>query len=841
MNHNYVRLPSLHISSVLVTILLSSTTAIAFQATGKQGVQTPGPPVSFQRDIRPLISNICSACHGPDEKARKANLRLDTQVGLLKTVIPGKPEQSPLYLRLKQTGPGKMPPATFLRQPTPQQVELVAKWISRGAKWEQHWAYAPLVKPPTPALSPDKLLKSEIDRFIVTRLKREGLALSLPADRRILLRRLSFDLTGLPPTFDDVQAFTSDRSADAYEKAVDRLLASERYGERMAVVWLDLVRYADTRGYHGDQNQEVSPYRDYVIKSFNDNKPFDVFTREQLAGDLLPKPGIDQKVASGYNKLLMTTEEGGSQAKEYLAKYAADRVRNVSAVWLGSTMGCCQCHDHKYDPFTIRDFYSMAAFFADVKQTPVGGLDVTLLPTAEQSAGSAELGAQIAAAQKILDTQTAQLDVAQGEWELNPTPTPVPSAAISAIRAIEQSKRSDKQRNELSAYFRTITPLLAEPRAERMRLQQELDNLNSHIRKSMITTTVAPATVRILPRGNWLDESGDVVTPALPSFLDQLETPGQRASRLDLANWICSRRNPLTARVMVNRIWAMLFGRGLSRSMEDFGAQGAPPTHPQLLDWLASDYIDHGWDTKRLIREIVLSATYRQSSVPSSALLKRDPNNDLFGRQGRKRLDAEFVRDNALAVSGLLVLELGGSSVKPYQPSHYWDYLNFPMRTWIADKAPEQYRRGLYTYWCRTYLQPSLLAFDAPTREECCSSRVVSNTPQQALVLLNDPTYVEAARALAERIVESTTTPFARVQTAFHLALQRDASQKEVETLLRVYQRQYTELQAKPTEANDLAHVGDLAMKPGSSSAEVAAWTSVTRVILNLHEVMTRN
>jgi hypothetical protein len=750
--------------------------------------------------------------------------------------------QSSLYLRLTASGAGKMPPANFLRQPTPQQVEQVREWIAQGAKWQQHWAYAPLAKPVPPKAAPVQWPKNEIDRFILARLKREGLTPATEADRRTLMRRLSFDLTGLPPSYEEVQAFVSDRSPDAYEKVVDRLLASERYGERLAVYWLDLVRYADTRGYHGDQNQEISPYRDYVINAFNSNKPFDIFTREQLAGDLLPNAGQEQKIASGYNKLLMTTEEGGSQAKEYMAKYAADRVRNVSAVWLGSTMGCCQCHDHKYDPFTIRDFYSMAAFFADVKQTPVGGLDITPLPTPEESAKISEVSSRIAQLQKTLDTQTPELDAAQSEWEKGAVGTLKKPETVAAILAIESSKRTDKQKGDLAAYYRTIAPALAGTRAERAKAQAELDAINSSVRKTMITSTVEPAVMRVLPRGNWLDESGPVVTPSLPSFLDQLNTADRRANRLDLAEWLTSKRNPLTARVMVNRLWALLFGRGLSRGLEDFGAQGIPPTHPELLDWLAEDYIDHGWDTKRTIKQIVMSAAYRQTSVPTAALLKRDPANDLFGRQSRKRLDAEFVRDNTLAVSGLLVNRLGGPSAKPYQPGHYWDYLNFPMRTWVADKGDGLYRRGLYTYWCRTYLQPSLLAFDAPTREECCSARVVSNTPQQALVLLNDPTYVEAARALAERLIRNPqAAPELRIRNAFHIALQRDPSPAEMQAMLGLYTRHLSEYIANPGDATALSKVGDYPADASNPPRELAAWTSVARVILNLHEFITRN
>jgi len=832
---------ALSYAAILLTSLVIWKIPAEAQATKPSGA-APERTVSFQREIRPILSNLCSACHGPDEKERKANLRLDTQAGVLRTVVAHKPLESALYRRLKSTGPDQMPPPGFLKRPTAQQIELIGKWIQQGATWEQHWAYAPLSKPTAPRLTGASIPKNEIDRFILARLKQEGLTLSPEADRRTLLRRLSFDLTGLPPSYEEVQKFLHDAAPDAYERAVDRLLASPHFGERMAVYWLDLVRYADTRGYHGDQNQEISPYRDYVIQSFNNNKPFDVFTREQLAGDLLPNPGQEQKIASGYNKLLMTTEEGGSQPKEYMAKYAADRVRNISAAWLGSTMGCCQCHDHKYDPFTTRDFYSMAAFFADVKQTPVGGLDITPLPTSEESTQVNDLSNRIGALNKILDTQTPDLDAAQAEWEKTAATTLKKPEAIATILVVEPARRTDKQKQDLSTYFRTVAPSLADTRNARGKLQAELDGVNNRVRKTMITTTVEPAVVRILPRGNWLDESGPIVTPAVPSFLDTLSTPSRRANRLDLAEWITSRRNPLTARVMVNRYWALLFGHGIARSMEDFGAQGSPPSHPLLLDWLASEYIDHGWDTKRILKQIVMSATYRQTSVPTPELARRDPANNLFARQGRQRLDAEYVRDNALAVSGLLVDQVGGVSVKPYQPAHYWDYLNFPMRTWVADKGQDEYRRGVYTYWCRTYLQPSLLAFDAPTREECCSARVVSNTPQQALVLLNDPTYVEAARALAERVLrEGSADPRSRIQSAYRLTLQRDPLPQETQTLLRLYERHKTEYAADPASAEVLGHVGDHSAEATLAAQDLAAWTSVTRVILNLHETITRN
>lgn len=482
----------------------------------------------------------------------------------------------------------------------------------------------------------------------------------------------------------------------------------------------------------------------------------------------------------------------------------------------------------------------MAAFFADVKQTGVGGLDITPLPTEEESTQIASLSAQINQVKSIINTQTPELDMAQVDWEKSARGTLKKPENIAAILNIEAAKRTEQQKKDIAAYYRNIAPLLAEERKQATNLQKQLDGVNARVRKTMLTTSVEPAVVRILPRGNWLDDSGEIVSPTFPAFLEQRNNLSRRANRLDLADWLTSRRNPLTARVMVNRVWALLLGRGISRGLEDFGAQGLPPTHPELLDWLASDYIDNGWNFKRLVKKIVLSSVYRQSSVPSAELSKRDITNNLFARQGRQRLDAEFLRDNALAVSGLLVNKLGGNSVKPYQPARYWDYLNFPMRTWQADKGADQYRRGLYTYWCRTYLQPSLLAFDAPTREECTAARVVSNTPQQALVLLNDPTYVEAARAFAEKLIREGGTDAAdRVKFAFRRALQRDPSEKELNAVLKVYERHKAEFAADLPAAEELGRVGEY--RSELPAQELAAWTSVARILLNLHEFITRN
>ncbi len=770
--------------------------------------------IDFNRDIRPILSDNCYACHGPDKNKRKADLRLDTKDGLFShhdqtsLLVPGKPDASELYRRLTTSDKNeRMPDPKSGKRLSDRQLALVKKWIEQGAPWKGHWAF---LKPVRPELPPgdNPFIRTPVDRFILAQLQPAGLHPSPEADRVTLIRRLSFDLTGLPPTKAEVDAFVNDHDPDAYVKLVDRLLASPAYGERMAMYWLDLVRYADSIGYHSDNPMNVSPYRDYVIRAFNTNKRFDQFTTEQLAGDLLPGATREQKIASAYNRLLQTTEEGGAQAKEYEAKYAADRVRNVSSVWLGVTMGCCQCHDHKFDPFTMRDFYSLAAFFADVQEAAVGRREAGMpVPTPEQEAEQKQLDAGIAPLRPLVGATVALLAA--------PTPWTGRVAALRAVKPLQEKYA---------------------------RLQHQRDELVKQIPTVLVTIAGPPRTVRLLPRGNWLDESGPVMQPASPGSLSGLGIQGRRLTRLDLAHWLLSRDNPLTARVFVNRLWKLYFGQGLSKSLEDFGAQGEWPTHPELLDWLALEFMDSGWDVKHLVKLLVLSGTYRQTSTVTAELKERDPYNRLLARQARFRLDAEEVRDNALAVSGLLAREIGGHSVKPYQPAGYWTALNFPPREWQNDKGDGLYRRGLYTHWQRSFLHPSLLAFDAPSREECTVERPRSNIPQQALVLLDDPTYVEAARAFAEHIVaRGGSSVNARLAWAFGQAVSRTPKPEEVKVLADLYARHFREYSADKAAAKKLLAVGDHPVPKDRDPAELAAWTSVARVILNLHEVITRN
>ncbi len=760
--------------------------------------------VDFAREIRPLLSDRCYACHGPDREGQENDLRLDVPaLAVASAIVPGRAAESPLIERVTSQDPEtRMPPPASKREPlSSAEIALLRRWIDQGAVYTDHWAYQPPSRPEPPSVERADWSTNAIDRFVLSQLEQHGVEPSGQADRRTRIRRLSFDLLGLPPTPRDVQAFLGDGGSDAYERLVDRLLESQHLGERLAMLWLDLVRFADTCGYHGDQHREIDAYRDYVIDSFNKNKPFDRFTIEQLAGDLLPSATREQIVGSGYNRLLQTTEEGGAQPREYRAIYAADRVRNISSVWLGTTLGCAQCHDHKFDPFTSGDFYRAAAFFDDVEEVAVGRQAANFeLATAEQRAELASLETRIQALQA---SNTGSM------------PPESEAEASTNGQLAEQIKALEKRREEL----------------------------RQQVRKTLVTHAAEPRMTRILPRGNWLDESGPLVKPAIPALFGRLETSSERATRLDLAQWLVSPRNPLTARVFVNHLWRMMFGVGLVRTPDDFGSQGQYPTHRELLDWLAVDFQESGWNVKRMLRQIALSQTYQQSSIGTPDLRRLDPFNLWLARQQRFRLDAEIVRDNALSVSGLLVPIVGGSSVKPYQPVGYWDQLNFPKRTYEPNLDENQYRRGVYTYWCRTFLHPSLVAFDAPTREECTAQRSRSNTPLQALVLLNDPTYVESARALAQRVLAMDTTSFdATLAAMWNEVLSRSPSEDERSIMRSVYEQQRRRFESDREAAEALIRVGQL---PGDTPAgddlsELAAWTSAARVVLNLHETITR-
>lgn len=1011
--------------------LLVAIVAAGSMGSSARGEELPPEQVQFNRDIRPLLSENCFRCHGQDVDARQAELRLDSEKGMLAdlgerhAVVRGKSQESELYLRVAaEDVTERMPPEDAGKSLSPREIALIKAWIDQGAVWQGHWAFRPLERPQVPQLDSPGGDGNPVDRFVLRRLKTEGLNPVPRADRRTLIRRLGIDLLGLPPSPEEVDAFLSDESPAAYEKLVERLLANPHFGERMALHWLDLVRYADSVGYHGDQPMSVWPYRDYVIAAFNGNMPYDRFTLEQLAGDLLPEATRAQLVASGYNRLNMMTAEGGAQDKEYLAKYAADRVRTTSTVWLGVTLGCAECHDHKFDPFTMHDFYSFAAFFADIKEKGFyGGAHETgswgptmRLSTPAQAAELTALNEQVTSLEKTAKTTTTELEAAQHQWEeevtgksvtwkvLRPetatasggqdlqlledgslfsvggssqegvyrlmirTPirnitavrldavkdnrlpnggpgrhvegkflikeiivtangnrvklsgghasqsqpgynvacavdgddatawsvrdffgtshfavfhadvtasleaagdpitleleirqgdvlgrfrvsvsTDKNAAAVAAavrvqnILAVTRDQRSEEQNKDLAKNYRSVAPQLESTRRELSVATLRRNSLLEDIPKTLVSKATDPRTMRLLPRGNWMDESGPVVLPATPESLTNLKVDGRPLSRVDLAGWLTSGDNPPASRVFVNRIWRMLFGTGISKVLDDIGAQGEWPTHPELLDWLSADFVESGWDVKHLFRTIVTSETYQRSSSASKELITLDPYNRLLARQSNFRLPAEIVRDNALVISGLLEQEIGGRSTRPYQPAGYYAQLNFPKRAYQHDRDRNQYRRGVYTHWQRTFLHPMLGAFDAPNREECTAERPRSNTPLAALVLLNDPTFVEASRVLAERLIDSGgSTAEERIASAYRRALSRAPTTDELSLLNGLFQEQLARYRADPDAADALCHTGVSPVPENVNLAELAAWTAITRVILNLHETITR-
>ena len=735
-------------------------------------------PINFNRDVRPILSDNCWSCHGPDKGNRKAKLRLDiSDHSKSGVIIPGNALESTMIERILSNDADEvMPPIDHRKKLTVEEKEILTNWINQGAKWEDHWAWI------SPSRSKDLKTKDAIDSILEKKLNEENLNFSETAPRHVLIRRLSYDLRGLPPSTEEVKDFEKGSLDEAISRLSEKFLASQAYGERMAVNWLDLVRYADTNGYHADIEWKVSPYRDYIIDAFNGNKPFDQFTIEQIAGDLLPEASMEQKVAAGYNRLNMKSTEFGIQDAEYLAKYAADRVRTTATTWLGVTVGCAECHDHKFDPFTIKDFYSFAAFFADIK-------GVGYYPSAQKVGWGETI--------KVLDKKT-RIEVSKLETEV-------------------KTKQSEEDQKLIN---------------------QKIEELKKQSREMLATVSVKPRMTRVLPRGDWMDQTGEIVNPALPTFLsDQKVT-----TRKDLAQWIVSRQNPLTARVYVNRLWKMFFGTGISNVLDDIGSQGEWPSHPELLDWLAIEFMESGWDIKHMVKLIVNSKAYRQSSYENEKLRTIDPENRLIARQSSFRIDAEFIRDNALSVSGLLVNKIGGPSVKPYQPSGYWENLNFPRRTYKADSGQNQYRRGLYTHWQRQFLHPALIAFDAPSREECTANRPRSNTPLAALVMLNDPTQVESARGLAQKILanQSLIDDKSKIQAMVMQVLSRQALDDEITALKSLLKKHKTEFSNNPNAAKELVSVGDLNPPENMKPESLAPWISVGRALLNLHETITR-
>ncbi|MFN3322988.1 MAG: DUF1553 domain-containing protein [Bryobacteraceae bacterium] len=1028
----------------------------------------PSRKVDFLREVRPILSDNCFTCHGPDEGTRMAGVRLDTREGAFAAgpsgplIVPGNPDASRIVARVAhEKEPLRMPPPAAGPRLNEKQVELIRRWIEQGAEWSTHWAYVPPARPEPPSVRQPGWPRNPIDNFILARLEKEGLKPSPEADRRTLIRRLTLDLTGLPPTPAEVEAFVRDRSPDAYEKLVDRLLASPHYGERMAMQWLDLARYADSHGFHIDSHRDMWRWRDWVIDAFNRNMPYDRFAVEQLAGDLLPSPTVEQRLATGFNRNHMINFEGGAIPEEYHVEYVVDRVETTATAFLAMTMGCARCHDHKYDPIKQKEFYQFAAFFNNIDEKGLDGqrgnaAPLLALPTPEQAERKAETERLIPELEKQIESP--EIQAAYEAWQQTaadslPQPTrqglvahyefdgsladtsgryqhgrslrddPAFPASPSGGQAVDMSGRSEVElaalplpktvtfwfrtgartgktgilarmdsegrgweifldepfaiprlrqraafvirkverwpdrvweartkhppvvrgyrgadlgwfhvaiagetfylngrpveleitRNTLSQPFeevdgpvtiggrreadrlrgrlddlrfydrvltageietiRTSAPLLAhltlpaakrakeheaalrqwylrhaapeETRALYARLEQlknEAEDLEWEIPTVMVMQELeTPRDAFVLARGDYRNPT-EKVSPAVPAFLPPLPDEAPR-NRLGLAQWLVSPDHPLTSRVAVNRFWQIYFHTGLVKTAEDFGSQGEPPSHPELLDWLAAEFVRTGWDVKAMQRLIVTSATYRQVSRSTPALNERDPENRLLARGPRFRLPAEIVRDTALAVGGLLVPEVGGPPVLPYQPPGIWEELafgaEFSAQVYQQSHGKDLYRRSMYTFWKRTAPPAALATFDAPDREKCIARRPLTNTPLQALVLLNDPTYVEAARALAARILREAKGS-RRVEHGFLLATGRRPNRQESSLLSGLARQQLAAYRSNPKMAKLLLSVGESEPAPGFDPVELAAWTMVASTILNLDETITK-
>jgi hypothetical protein len=793
--------------------------------------------IAFNRDIRPLLAERCLECHGPAKS--KSGLRLDQESSATKALKSGatavnrlNPEQSELLRRVSSSaGENRMPPAESGKQPlSEKEIALLERWISEGARWEGHWAFNPIQRPPIPQPAFPELANNPIDAFIQKDLAAHDLRPSEKASMRILDRRLAFDLAGLPPFI----------NAESWDEKIDAYLAAPSFGERMALWWLDLVRYADTEGYFSDSHRNVYPYRDYVIHSFNINKPFDQFTAEQLAGDLLANSGPEQKIASGYNRLILTTHETGANTAEYRARYAADRVRNLSSVWLGLTFGCAQCHDHKFDPISAGDFYRMSAFFADIDEEAIRPQH-EVFPTITSPEYRAIVEKSEALRLQLDDSeiQCAQVLAEREFAETGRPPAYWPKSkrtdnVANLMRKKIDGRASAAEERDLAGYF---------TRHYRIKLHREIGEVMNARQKfertaepTLVTQRGAPETIRILKRGNWMDQSGPQVHAAFPEFLAPPHCKNA-PNRADLAAWLTSGENPLTARVIVNRLWQLFFGEGLVRTLDDFGAQGEAPSNPDLLDYLASELIDSGWDLKQVVHLIVASHTYQQTSSASADLIERDPENRLFTRQNRFGLPAEFLRDNARAISGLLSRRADGPPVVPAGSVETDADREAPL---VADTGERLYRRALFLYRKRSFLHPSLAAFNASTREECMSERHQVRAPQQALALLNSPDLVECARAFAERMYDSSSNNRERIKVGFNLALLRDPSEEERSVLLTLFEQQHKTFATDPISAAKFIRTSQLRWPTHIEAADLAAWTDVARAILNLDETNMR-
>ena len=855
-----------------VTLRFQACVGLAILACGAAIAQSPALPaasarrIDFSADIEPILASKCQGCHGARQQL--SGLRLDTKQGAMAggysgaVIKPGDSAGSRL-IRLIAGMEGKtvMPPAG--ERLTAEQVGILRAWIDQGAPWVEkavssaqgrssHWAFQPIRRPDPPAVNKTGWARSPLDAFVLARLEREGIEPSPEADRRTLIRRLSLDLTGLPPSLEEVEGFAADQRPDAYERLVDRLLQSPHYGEKWARHWLDLARYADSDGYEKDlQRPYAWRYRNWVIDALNRDMPFDRFTVEQIAGDLLPGAGAEQRVATGFHRNALTNREGGIDREQLRVEQAVDRTNTVSSVWLGLTAGCAQCHDHKFDPISQKEYYQLFAFFnpaeeIDVEAPLAGEIGPYLRALPEYRKKRKDLLEQYKVAPLQTEWEPKVIESGRnqgkygGDWDLAWT---VLWNDERKILLKNPAERTQKEQDKLTDHFlEWYSAVVSKDRYAELKfkeLREKLKQLRDGFPELTEAQTIAdmpdPPKPHILLRGDFRNP-GIEVQPGTLAVLPAAQS-GPRLTRLDLARWIVSRDNPLTARVAVNRMWQVFFGRGIVGTPSDFGTQGERPTHPELLDWLASEFMARGWSVKQMHKLIVESATYRQSSHARREVETKDPYNKLLARQSRLRLEAELLRDSALEVSGLLEPTVGGPSVRPPQPAGltnlgYGDFVKWPEST-----GKNRYRRGLYIFFQRTVPYPQLMTFDAPDSNVSCTRRERSTTPLQALNLLNDPVFFEAAQALAARVLrEGPSADTERLDYVFRVCLGRGPSQTEKDRVSTFLHRQRQRLMEEPKLATEL-YPGSL---DGAAPAEMGAWIALSRSLLNLDEFITR-
>jgi hypothetical protein len=835
-----------------------------FSAAAAAGpINEPTGKVDFQRDVQPLLAARCMECHGPEK--REGGLRFTNRDdALLPTdsgaspIVPGDSTGSELIRRVTSEDDSQWMPPEGPRL-TADDVKLLRAWIDQGAKWTaegmaaEHWAFVAPVRPELPAVRNASWPANPIDYFILARLEREGLSPSPPVERARLIRRVYLDLIGLPPTVEQVEAFERDTRPGAYKHVVDDLLASPQYGERWARPWLDLARYADSNGFQRDGFREVWAYRDWVIRALNDDLPFDQFTIWQVAGDLLPNATPDQKVATGFQRCTTVNVEAGTDQEENRVNAIIDRVNTTATVWLGATIACAQCHNHKYDPLTQREYYQLFSYFNNTRiETAARGNDeasgrdfvgpwIDLAGAVASGDRRQVLERRVASLAEQLNLLTKEFAEGQAEWEREVL---ADAAALEKLppatrKLLETSsdQRTKQQRRQLANYYVGLQEEIKELRVNLAAAKKDLETLKPPT--TLVMEELAePRMTSVFKRGNFLD-MGPQVEAGVPAALHPLREDAP-ANRLGLAQWLVDERNPLIGRVTVNRWWAEFFGQGLVATPEDFGTQGEPATHPELLDWLATEFIRGGWSQKAIHRLIVTSATYRQSSKVSPSLLARDPQNRLYARGPRLRLPAETIRDNALAISGLLSDKLGGPPVYPPQPEGIWRVTGQVDNNYYTSQGDDRYRRGVYVIWRRSAPYPSFVNFDAPERSSCVVQRPRTNTPLQALTLLNDPVYVEMALALAQRIATATPSEdiAARAEYGFQLCMARRPREHEARLLADVFRRELAHYRADRAAARKL--LGQRKPPAGVSAAELAAWFHVANILLNLDETITK-